>query len=361
MRSNFATSTTLKIALASIFWFIALAFTLLCLPVVVGVSPLLLLAVVLLALIVALPVWGIRRKFSGALNKPSYWITWLAITLILVCTLGLPVFWLAYKSEAEPLTLPLVTLSNGEKTVVFQGMVHIGSENFYKSVVYDLEQALTDGYDLFYEGVQPGDAESGRWFNAFMGTGGRDLSGHYKALSNLCGVEFQLDYFGLLEADKIVHPSRHLVADVSHRQMLDEWNRLHPGQSWQTVLGAPAEDKANAGEDPMIRIMEFVQSSEGRQRVGGIVCRAMLANIVDEDEPDPEKDAVILDYRNRELANYIIEHHGNKIYITFGAAHLDGLVADLKARDPNWEVKSVRWVRAIEPPAKYDGELKIEG
>jgi hypothetical protein len=30
------------------------------------------------------------------------------------------------------LSLPLATLSNGSKTLVFQGMVHIGSESFYK-------------------------------------------------------------------------------------------------------------------------------------------------------------------------------------------------------------------------------------
>ena len=34
-------------------------------------------------------------------------------------------------------------------------MQHIGSGDFYKSVVFDLEQALADGYTLFYEGVTP--------------------------------------------------------------------------------------------------------------------------------------------------------------------------------------------------------------
>jgi len=45
--------------------------------------------------------------------------------------------------------------ASGQKTAVFQGMQHIGSEDFYKSVVFDLEQALADGYTLFYEGVTP--------------------------------------------------------------------------------------------------------------------------------------------------------------------------------------------------------------
>lgn len=48
--------------------------------------------------------------------------------------------------------MPQATLSNGSKTVVFQGMVHVGSEPFYKTVVCDIEQALSDGFVIFYEG-----------------------------------------------------------------------------------------------------------------------------------------------------------------------------------------------------------------
>jgi hypothetical protein len=63
--------------------------------------------------------------------------------------------------------LGLASLPNGQKTVVFQGMQHIGSEDFYKSVVFDLEQALADGYTLFYEGVMPvaGRPDLTDWFN----------------------------------------------------------------------------------------------------------------------------------------------------------------------------------------------------
>ncbi len=51
--------------------------------------------------------------------------------------------------------MPLTTLTDGRRTVVFPGMQHVGSDAFYKSVIYDLEKALADGYTLYYEGVKP--------------------------------------------------------------------------------------------------------------------------------------------------------------------------------------------------------------
>ena len=38
------------------------------------------------------------------------------------------------KVQADPPLLPQATLTNGQKTVVFQGMIHVGMESFYKSV-----------------------------------------------------------------------------------------------------------------------------------------------------------------------------------------------------------------------------------
>jgi hypothetical protein len=68
---------------------------------------------------------------------------------------SLPIYYLAFWVQTGPTAVPLVTFSNGQKNVVFQGMQHVASEDFYKSVVFDLEKALVDGYTLFYEGVHP--------------------------------------------------------------------------------------------------------------------------------------------------------------------------------------------------------------
>lgn len=42
-------------------------------------------------------------------------------------------------TDTHPATVPQVTLTHGSRQVVFQGMQHIGSEHFYKAVIYDVE------------------------------------------------------------------------------------------------------------------------------------------------------------------------------------------------------------------------------
>jgi hypothetical protein len=73
---------------------------------------------------------------------------------------SLPIYYLTFWVQSGSSAVPLVTLSNGQKTVVFQGMQHVASEEFYKSVVFDLERRSqkatrysTKGYSLFRDGL----------------------------------------------------------------------------------------------------------------------------------------------------------------------------------------------------------------
>ena len=66
---------------------------------------------------------------------------------------------------------------------------------------------------------------------------------------------------------------------------------------------------------------------------------------------------VILDYRNRALAQGIMQSKDDKIFITYGAVHLPGLVAELRKLDPKWSAGSVKWMRTIEAPEHIEGKL----
>lgn len=57
----------------------------------------------------------------------------------------------AYQNEIDPAKLPEYVISNGEKTVRFRAMAHIGSQGFYDAVKTDIAQARSEGYVLFYE------------------------------------------------------------------------------------------------------------------------------------------------------------------------------------------------------------------
>ncbi|CAL1690554.1 hypothetical protein MMB232_00682 [Brevundimonas subvibrioides] len=354
----------LRLRLSTLAWFFLLAGMGLSLPVLLDIGWWAPPALALISIAAAAPIaWVLRRVLRGA-GRDRWRTVWLKAATILFSTLSVlaaaPIYYLAINSALRPMTVPLATLSDGRKTVVFQGMTHVGSESFYKSVVYDLEQALTQGYVIFYEGVQD-DPEGDAWFARTM-AGGGDLSATYAAFGRACGLQFQLDYFTLLDADKAEHPERHVAADVSTADMKREYERLvrtDPAFAAfardRDAVAADAQDSASAR---LARVFGWLDhTTPGQKALIGAACRGIMNRQLASGEGDTPINAVVLDFRNRALARRIVESPSDRIYVTYGAGHLPGLLEAFKALDPAWEVKSVKWARTIAPPENLKGHL----
>lgn len=356
--------------LSAIIWFVLLAGFLLALPVLIDVSWFVVLGVAVLALILALPgAWLVRRLFRRQ-RLQAFFTSLAKAFFALLFTLSIvaaaPIYFFALFTDLRPLIVPQATLSNGSKTVVFQGMTHVGSEGFYKSVVYDLEKALTEDYVLYYEGVK-GDPAGDAWFNQTM-AGGGDLNTNYQMLSDVCGLNFQLDYFGLLQADMKEHPDRHVSADVSTGDMMREYERLMQSDpefaADQKPAAAPAAATTTEAAVPeqagsgITGIIGFLQNGSPELRnIAGTVCRGFMTYSLTQASAPSQMDKVVLVYRNRALADRILSDSHQKIYITYGAGHLPGLLADLQAADPAWTIESLKWMRTLEAPEDLQGQL----
>jgi hypothetical protein len=350
----------------SIAWFVLVVLFLCGLPVVLVWPGSFFLGLLVAALVLALPVlglwWLVCRKNPHFKTLRQYLKISVATLMLMVVLISLPVYYLSFEVNAHPSALPQVTLTNGNKTVVFQGMVHVGSEPFYKSVVYDLEKALSEGYTLFYEGVQPSPGEGDDWFRDNL-AGGGDLSDNYKMLGSVCGLQFQLDYFSLLTVDMKAHPERHVTADVTTLEMKREYDRLvktNPAFA-AAVQKKPAAktDTAQADDSgPLDFLTAYARDgSRDQKNILGILCRGLINQNIGAMSSDGPLEPVILDFRNRNLVQQIITHHSKKIYITYGAAHLPGVLALLKEKDPKWRVVSTKWMRAVGTPEHLTGTL----
>lgn len=303
--------------------------------------------------------WFVKRREPAYSRGRSFGAFALAGSLGMVGLASLPVWYLAFWVQSGPTAVPLATLSNGQKTVVFQGMQHVGSEDFYKSVVFDLEQALADGYTLFYEGVTPvaGRPDLTDWFNETLRGTKQDLSGGYKKMAEQCGLSFQLNYFDPIKADMAIHPSRHITADANFLEMKTEYDRLmreDPGfAAAMTAKSAKARQAKSDSGDPFDGLLEYlVQATPEQKKIAGIVCRGVLGMAVSGalgGENDPSN-RVIVDFRNRTLARFVAESTSDKIYITYGAAHFPGFFAELQKRDPKFGIRSVKGVRPMTLP-----------
>lgn len=357
-----------RVRLQAIAWFVLVAAFVLGLPVLLGWGPGLLAGLVLVAAVLAVASAWIVRRLSTAASARSFAAVWvrglLGWALMVGVLVAAPFYWLMVVTETRPATVPQVSLTNGTKRVVFQGMQHIGSEHFYQAVVYDVEKALSENYVSWYEGVQTPTPESRAFFEKLSHelVGGADLSGTYKSIGEVCGMKFQLDYFGLLDADKAEHPQRHLVADVDALELKAEYERL--------VREDPAFAKAHAGDfQPrpatddnamMLKVVEWLKRGTAAQKtLGGVACRGLFTlNQAAASAAPGRMEPVILDFRNHALARRIMQSPHDKIFITYGAAHLPGLVAELRKLDPKWVVGSVKWLRTIEAPEHIEGQLR---
>lgn len=357
-----------RIRLQAIALFVLVVAFVLGLPILLGWGyALLILLVILAALLAVSSAWVIRRFFPTAAARPfvAVWSrSLLGWTLVLGVLVAAPFYYLMVVTETRPATVPQVSLTNGSKRVVFQGMQHIGSEHFYQAVVYDVEKALSEGYVSWYEGVQTPTPESKAFFEKLSHelVGGSDLSGTYKSIGDVCGMKFQLDYFGLLDADKAEHPKRHLVADVDALELKAEYERLmREDPAFAKAHANDFQPKPAANENAfMLKVVEWLKGGSASQKtLGGVTCRGLFSlNQPAEDSPPGKMEPVILDFRNRALAQRIMQSTDDKIFITYGAAHLPGLVAELRKLDPKWTVGSVKWLRTIEAPEHIEGRLR---
>ena len=350
--------------LKAIAFFVLVFLFVLALPVLLMLPVWMLAGLVAIALLLAVPVfflWRWRARRSPWGEWPSYARLSLLAVLLTGTMLGFPVYYLAFQVDARPMVVPAVTLSNGDKTIVFQGMMHVGAESFYKSVVYDLEDALSQGYRLYYEGVQSGTKESDKWFSDNL-AGGGDLSGNYRTMATACGMKFQTDYFSPLARDFSVHPERHVMADVTTLQMQQEYERLmktDPG------FDREVKEKARKDKEQAVQMNEFLtgvvewqkKSTKDQQYLAGVICRGFF-NVLLSATPQPGVlDPVVLDLRNRELVKRLLADDSKKIYVTYGSHHLEGVLPMLKQKDARWQVKSVKWIRAMAAPEHFERAL----
>jgi hypothetical protein len=225
---------------------------------------------------------------------------------------------------------------------------------------------LANGYRLFYEGVKPVDSRPDltAWFNGLATEGaGSDLSTFYKMIADGCGMQFQLDYFKGLLKDADVHPDRHYTADVTYLELKTEYDRLmREDPDFARAMGAMVGPKAGQSDDEaetfkfLFRLWQ--NGTADQKRLLGLACRGFFSWSFSQQAAPVPKDKLILDFRNKVLARAIAEAKNDKIWVTYGARHLPGVVADLKAIDPAWRIVSVKWSRAIANPEERQGELR---
>jgi hypothetical protein len=271
-------------------------------------------------------VWAFVSKWWRRLRRLVKWYVIVAVSLIIISIVGL----LAAES-IWPLQLPVTTMSNGQQTVIFEGMIHIGSPRFYASVQEDIAHAKAGGATYFYEGVRPSPDHP---------------ETDQKLLSMVTGVDVDLDTLYITFAQATGLTMQKIIADETDVNVdIDVWDL------YQRLLRDPP--KMNKPKEPLDphEFTKFVSNvhgmtdglptsvQHGLQLLARNTLSVMLQVAMSHDKDNPISSGPILVYRNQILAN-AIERGPATIIVTYGNDHAKGLLEILQQDDPNWHIVS---------------------
>lgn len=284
-------------------------------------------------------IWKeIRKKvFLTPLKFCEYFLykvsTWLFLSIVIV-------WWLVYyKNEISPTPMPTHYLSNWDKTVIFQWMSHIWSEQFYKNVQTNLWEKKQDWYVYYYEWVRPWSQENMDNFDdAIWIQFDENL---YKNFSKLYWVIHQdnsiylnlvnnKDYNIDLSIDEIMEYYSELNKKTGN---ISETNDLSKNQ--ETIdINATIIETLTSLNDKELSILRYINKGI----LNFIIWSESTQNLVMDNFANKQLFSIILDKRNEVLSSEIINSDDKKIFITYGLLHFNWVFDILKESDENWEI-----------------------
>ena len=242
-----------------------------------------------------------------------------------------------YQNEIDPATMPIYTISNWEKTIVFQSMSHIWTKKFYNNVVENIKKYKKRDFVLFFEWVRPWTKENANWFDkAIWVKFNQDL---YKNFSKLYWVipqdnrkflwlvnykDFNID----LSIDDIMEIyNKKIKSDVKNKKKLD--NKKEIIDVWEDLIVFISELSPR-----QLSILRYINKSILNFIIKNDTVRSqIISNLSNEDLFD-----VILEERNKNLVKEINKSKYDKIIIIYWLMHFKWVFELLKKDDNNWKI-----------------------
>jgi len=242
--------------------------------------------------------------------------------------------------------MPVYTISNWEKTVIFQAMSHIWTENFYENVKNNIKKAKEDWYILFYEWVRPGSKENMNKFNKTLWV--KIDKNLYKNMAKLYWLTNQKnenflniinnkDYNIDLSIDNIVE-----LYEKNNSINSDKDSTVKSKEPAIDVNKLIIESLANLNER-QLQILRFINKSI----INMIIKNETIQNTVVNNFWNKKLFEVILWNRNEVISNAIIQSKNNKIIITYWLLHFNWVFDLLKNNDSNWKIEKTEYLYPI--------------
>lgn len=278
-------------------------------------------------------------NFFSIKNYGDFLLNFLYRAWILVLFFILLIWFFSfYQNDYKPALMPTYTISNWEKTVVFQGMSHIASPNFYEKVKQKIIRYKKEWYVLFFEWVKPWTKENKEKFDkALWFSFDKDL---YSIMSEFYWLTNQDNRMFL----NLVNNYDYNV-DISLDEIVKYYEELKLELNIKKVYQEPLKIT-----DSMKKKLEEID--ERKLQVFRYINKAFISVIIKNENIqdtflnnfwNKELFEIILNKRNEILANQIINWENKKIIVLYWLLHFRWTFEILKQNDPKWHIKEIKY------------------
>lgn len=285
-----------------------------------------------------------RKKES--MNMENFWQYFAyRLSIFLVFITWFLGFFVYYENIYEPALMPEYTLSNWDKTVVFQWMAHIWSNNFYNTIINNIKNYKQQGYVLFFEWVKLWTKESSDKFNKLMWVQFDKKT--YSGLSKIYWLKSQNneDFLNLVN-------NKDYRIDASMDDIVTSYEKKY----WKINLNAPSKswiEPINVWE----KIDEIVNELNNRELQLLIAINRAVMNLVIKNSAvqntimkwagQQDLFDIILNDRNKIIVKSINESKDKKIVLLYWLMHFDWVWSELQKWDTRWQIKNIRYFQPI--------------
>lgn len=278
----------------------------------------------------------------------------------------------AFNGGINKVIMKTYTLSNGEKTVVYQSMIHLGLKSFYKEVADDIEHYREEGYAIFFEGIGASDetplTENDEGYEKAVYF--FNLKKEYYSKIYITPFHEELkDSPYTLQAYEFIDSYKYgdKVSDFSYdvltkkiresldidtkttqttsiNKVLDSNNLVNNKSKLTSLLSSLFQEISHA--DNFRRFCEHPSLFIYLTNASNFFLFEFFADYIDPVTkhfiPSLKiKTDVILTARTQHLVNDILDSKNNKIYVSYGEGHFKGVLKELKEKDSNWKIINI--------------------
>ena len=256
----------------------------------------------------------------GTLIYVTVWIIWL--------------FWY-YHLEYKPLNISQVTISNWEKNVVFQKMIHIAKPHYYESIQQEIKNYKQDGYVYFFEWVQWWSEENMEKFNKALWI--EFDTNLYSNLSKLYDLVPQKNWDFLN-----IENNEDYNIDMNIDEIIQEYEQAKKQANITNQYSTPVDvnweiiNQLTQLNPRQLVILQFVNLSF----LSALTKNEEVLSAIQNNFWNEILFNIILEWRNKVVAEEIINSQENNIFATYWALHFDWILQLLQENDSNWKIIS---------------------